>query len=373
MKRLAAIMVLAAMLAGGIRAEGPSVSFGGYLDSDVWTDFSGNFFSNDELDLCMGLGFSEKVSIDLCATVASGSVPAGGGLPGGETATRYALVSDTFEIVEGYTRWVDIAFDGITLTYESPVGTFAVGDLVYQYGGFNYYFYKRLSMITTENFTRGLQYSIGNDKVSQSILFGSADMDAVGDVGGATVLSLMETHSVGLFYGIRGSVMEDFADGTTVYAGLEYNGAFGEALSAKLDVGYQNLPGSERAGVVSLLAEPTLTVGKFSTALSVYALIDPDSANDLANDPLFGLPDEMFVYIEPGIAINDVIGVGLPLEYHAYDMEASDDDEFWAVPTLYVTPVDGVQWWVWGQVVAPLADNSSDIGYGLGSEVIVEF
>jgi hypothetical protein len=294
-------------------------------------------------------------------------------LPGGQTSTRYATLTDTFEIVEGHSRWVDIAFDGITLTYESPVGTFAVGDLVYQYGGFNYYFYKRLSMITEESFTRGVQYTIGNDKIAQSILIGSADMDAVGDVGGGTVLSLTELHSIGLFYGLRGSVMEDFTEGTTVYAGLEYNGAFGEALSAKLDAGYQSLPGDERVSVITLLAEPVLTVGKFSTALSVYALMDPDSANDLADESLFGLGDEMFVYVEPGIAITDVVGVGLPLEYHAYDIESTGDDEFWAVPTLYITPVSGVQWWLWGQVVVPLAENRADVGYGLGSEIIAEF
>lgn len=352
----------------GVSAE-PSVSFSGYLDSDVWTDFAGSFFSNDELDFGMNVKFSDKVSVGVCATVVSGSVPAGPGLPGGSTqAGLYIIGSDTLEITDDYSRWVAIAFDGITLSYESAIGTFSVGDLVYQYGAFNYYLYKRLSMITSESFTRGLQYDFGGDVVSQTVLIGSADMDAVGDIGGATNVAIGDDHGIGVYYGLRGSVVESFEDATTVYAGLEYTGAFGDAFELKLDIGYQNLAGPDRANTVSLLLEPSLSLGKFSLALSYYQFIDPDETGSSF------VGEDMFVYLEPGISIADPFAVGLPLELHAMGpVDAlADDGQFWAVPTAYIYPVDGVEWWVWGQVIVPLAD-AGDVGFGLGSEVIVEF
>jgi len=359
------VLTLGAIVA--LNAE-PSVSFSGYLDSDVWTNFEGDFFSNDELDIGMSIGFTEKVSVDVYATVASGSIPAGQGGPGGTRVLgRYVLGTDTVELTEEYSRWVAFAFDGISLTYQSSIGTFTVGDLVYQYGGFNYYFYKRSSMITPESFTRGVQYELGGEMLTQKVLVGSADEDTYGDVGGATELSLGESHSVGVVYGIRGSVMRSFEDATKIYAGVSYQGALGEALSLKLDLGYQNLPGAERASTFALLFEPALSLGKFSLALSYYQFIDPDDTGENF------VGEDMFVYIEPGVAFTDKFAVGLPLEVHANGaMDAfSDNGQFWVVPTAYIYPTDGVEWWVWGQVVVPFADD--DLGFGLGSEIIVEF
>ncbi|MBD3347209.1 MAG: hypothetical protein GF401_19315 [Chitinivibrionales bacterium] len=349
------------------------VSFSGYLDSDVWTDFSGNFFSNDELDLSMAIRFSDKVSASVCATVASGTIPAGMGLPGGEDVSVYELANDTFEITEDYSRWVAITFDGVSISYESPIGTFTVGDLVYQFGGFNYYFYKRLSMITEESFTRGVGYSFGNEALTQSILAGSADINQVGDLVGITSLAFGEENSLSLYYGVRGSIYEQFKTGSMLFAGLEYLGSIGEMISLKFDLGLQNLPGEERSTAYTLLFEPVFTAGDFSTAMSVYTFIDPDSTG--ANF----VEDEFYAYIEPGHAFTDVLAAGLPLEIHTTDLdEFSDAGSFWVVPTLYVYPADGVEWWIWGQVVAPLGDGdgdgeTDDLSYGLGSEIIVTF
>ncbi len=359
------VLVLGAVVA--LNAK-PSVSFGGYLDSDVWTNFAGNLYSNDELDIGMSIGFGEKVSVDVYATVASGSIPAGETSPGGTSVLgRYVLGTDTLELTESYSRWVAFAFDGISLTYQIPIATFTVGDLVYQYGGFNYYFYKRLSMITAESFTRGLQVEFGGDMVSQKVLVGSADEDTYGDVGAETKLSIGEDHSLGVSYGVRASVTQSFQDAATIYAGISYQGALGEALSLKLDLGYQNLPGSERPSTFAVLFEPALALGKFSLALSYYQFIDPDDTGENF------VGDEMFVYVEPGFAFTDHFAAGLPLEIHSGVSldDFSDNGRFWVVPTAYIYPTDGVEWWVWGQVVVPFADD--DLGFGLGSEIIVEF
>lgn len=349
---------LSLILTTGVVAQ-PTVSFSGFLDADVWTDFEGNFFANQELDVGMSVGFTESVSANLYVTMESGSVPAGGANPAD--------------------RWVSVDFDGVDLTFATGFGEFTVGDLVYQFGGFNYYGYKRLSMITPENFTRGVQYTYSSEMFTQSLLTGVANVDmSTGDVVGVSEISFAEEMGVSLYYGLRGSVMDGFENMGVFFGGLEFLGTFAEALEVKADVGYQSLGGD--ANTFAILVEPLLTIGGFSTALSYYQFIDPDDTG--ANF----VGDDMFVYVEPGYAFNDYLAFGLPLEYHegAMDemMDASDEEvedaSIWVVPTLYVYPTDGAQWWFWGGATIPLDEKDVDgadteVGFSLGSEIIVEF
>lgn len=347
-----------------LNAESPQIDFNGYLDADVWADLKGKYYVNSELDLGMSLKFNDKVSAHVYATVNSvnnanipGRVPAGVGSP-----------SD---------RWLDIKFDGFDITFSSSIGTFSIGDLVYQYGKFNYYYYKRLSMITPESFTRGIKYSVGNDLITQEVTAGISDLgETIADVQGVTNLNLKEKHSLSLSYGLQNNSQLSFSTGTKVFAGAGYLGNFGDILTLKTDFGYINFPGEERKNVVTLLVEPLLSFGKFTTAMTAYTMFDPDSANtDLAASPLFGISDEFFFYIEPGFSFTDYFAAGLPLEIHGMDLENKDDNAFWAVPTFYIYPTENIQWWIWGQVVVLMTENvkKGDLLFGIGSEIIVSF
>ncbi len=353
---IAALLTLA--LAGAVTAQDmkPEVSFSGYLDADVWTDLAGNFYSNNELDLGMSIGFTENVSANFYATVVTGDIPAGFGMPGDD-------------------RWAAVAFDGLDVTWEAPFATFTIGDLVYQYGGFNYYLYKRISMITPENFTRGLQVSFGSETFSQDIGIGSADSPMTGDIFGSSTISPSDAMSIALYYGLRGSIVTPFEDGTNVFGGLEYNGSFGEMLEVKLDLGYRNVPDgidadSSRDAGIAVLAEPTVSMGDFSVALSAYAFI----ADSLSTANLIG--EEFYTYIEPGYSFTETFAFGLPLEIHAATLDDIGGGEFWTVPTAYLYPADNVEWWLWGQVVVPFEEDENqerNLSYGLGSEIIVTF
>jgi hypothetical protein len=293
--------------------------------ADVWVDLRGSYFTNSELDLGLSLQFNPKISAHVYTTVNSvyslsgqGQIPAGAGLPS--------------------ERWIEVHFDGFDITWESKIGTLKVGDLVYQYGKFNYYFYKRLSMITKESFTRGLSYGIGNEKIRQEITAGVADVgDNVADLHGLTGVNLNENHSLELYYGMRGSSLEEISSGTDFFAGAHYLGSIGDYLSVKADVGYTSIGGTDRGNVISLLLEPSLTFNRFSLDFTGYALFDPDSVNKLADDPLFGIADELMFYVEPGYSFNDKFAVGLPLEFHGADLENKDDNAFWAVPTPFTS------------------------------------
>jgi len=341
----------------------PKVSFSGYLDADVWYDFAGTYYTNQELDLGMSVAFTEKVSANVYVSANTAfdnddaTIPAGLGAPAD--------------------RWGSIDFDGFDITFESKIGTFSVGDLVYQYGGFNYYFYKRNSMIVGESFTRGISYSVGNDAISQTLMIGASDSDLRGDVVGATEITLGEGMGIGVFYGINTGSKMEFSKSGLFFAGVEFNGSFGDALELKLDVGMQNFVSgfdsdgdAERSTVIPLLLEPTLSVGSFSAAMSVYYAVDGDETGEY----LGTAGEQFYAYIEPGITISDPLAVGLPLEIHSgSSMDNFDvDGSFWAVPTFYVYPADGVQWWIWAQLVVPFAEGA-DVAGGLGSEIIVEF
>jgi hypothetical protein len=361
MLKLRTLVVMSMVTVNSMAA--PEISFSGYLDADVWVDLRGSYFTNSELDLGLSLQFNPKISAHVYTTVNSvyslsgqGQIPAGAGLPS--------------------ERWIEVHFDGFDITWESKIGTFKVGDLVYQYGKFNYYFYKRLSMITKESFTRGLSYGLGNEKIRQEITAGVADVgDNVADLHGLTGVNLNENHSLELYYGMRGSSLEEISSGTDFFAGAHYLGSIGDYLSVKADVGYTSIGGTDRGNVLSLLLEPSLTFNRFSLAFTGYALFDPDSVNELADDPLFGIADELMFYVEPGYSFNEKFAAGLPLEYHGADLENKDDNAFWAVPTFYIYPAENIQWWLWGQVVGPLSDGvkGKDLLYGIGSEIIVEF
>ncbi len=336
----------------------PQVSFNGYLDADIWGDMTGRYYANSELDLGMALKFSEDVSAHVYATVwsANGSTP--GGIP-----ARYAPPDE---------RWLPVLFDGFDVTYATPIGTFTAGDLVYQYGKFNYYYYKRLSMITPESFTRGLRYSVGGKTVTQELLIGIADRNgSTADVQGVTSFALGISQSLGIYYGMKNDALTGFSEGTGMYAGAEYRGGIGEFLSIKADAGYMSPPGDdERTHLVSLLLEPVLTIGRFSAAFTGFLMLDGDSLYNSAS--LLDLGDEMFFYVEPGYSIGDHLTAGLPLEYHAADLSNDDDNAFWVVPTLYVYPFKDVQWWIWGQVVKYMSGGTKN-DYGFGSEIIVSF
>jgi len=342
-----------------------SVTFTGYLDADAVADFKGKYYANTELDLGMTATFSEKVSAHVYTTVNNSYSPSGSGnVPAG--------------IGQPEERWLNVKFDGFDITYASKLGTFTVGDIVYQYGRFNYYVYKRFSMITNENFSRGVKYGVGNDKVFTELQVGITDLDnSSGDIQGTTKFGIGEKHSLAAYYGIRGSSLKSFETGTDFFAGAEYLGAFGDAFKLKLDFGLQNVKSEskseDRPTIMSLLLEPSFALGKFSVAATGFLMIDPDTINSLAAPLYSKVFDEGFCYIEPGYTFNDYISVGLPIEVHAREIDVTNDDEFWIVPTLYVYPAKNVQWWIWGQMVNYFRNSHEDPAFYAGSEIIVTF
>jgi hypothetical protein len=320
------------------------LSVHGVVDMDVAADMHGNVWNNDDNTVTLGVKFSETVSGFLGATIITGKIPAGAGNPSG--------------------RWPGIAYDGAWLTWKlKETRTITAGDLVYQFGRFNYYFLKTRSMLSAETFLRGAQLTAGLGTTSLDVFAGSKDADRCLGYAAAWSLPMGENtlrivNSLDSYYGLATQ---------PIMAGASFTGAAGK-LKLKMDAGWHaNLDNAADAQGFNLLLEPTLTI---SDQVSVAAALYGQAEKNNYMTGTFGF-DDWFVYVEPGYAFTPGVALGLPLELHEPDIHAADDEAFWLVPTLYLYPADKTQWWLWGQMVAPLAGGDPE--FYVGSELIYSF
>jgi hypothetical protein len=137
---------------------------------------------------------------------------------------------------------------------------------------------------------------------------------------------------------------------------------------------------------MTVLVEPLYATGKYSVTGALFVNAKgkaPRLAPNFPGQTLTGREfDDIFVYIGPGYSLNKTYGLGLPIEFH--DASAANaflqgyDQSVWAVPTLYIYPGSGVQWWIWAQIVKPTTSPSgstTSIGprYFAGSEIVFKF
>jgi hypothetical protein len=225
-------------------------------------------------------------------------------------------------------------------------------------GQLNYYAYKRpvdYGAIMPEAYLRGF----GADIAGLTVYAGATDLDIstepepkVSQFGlyGAYGLALSESFSLTPKADIRlGGPDAEWHAG--IEAALEGDFSLNAALGAFSEGGAD--PN------FTVLVEPSLSAGQFSVAGTYYQALVDDEASPAS------IPDDLLIYIEPGISLNDVFAAGLPLEFHQLDTE-----QFWAVPTLYLYPASGAEIWLWAGGVFP---DKGDASFSAGSEVIVNF
>ncbi|MBF0431139.1 MAG: hypothetical protein HQK83_07665 [Fibrobacteria bacterium] len=315
-----------------------AVTFNGYLDADVAIDVNNEFKkpawqSNQEVDLTSNIVFSEAVSVQLYTTFLTGNVPYGG--------------------APAVNRWGNLIFDGIALSWTlNEITTLYVGDMVYNAGQLGYYAYKRpvaYGSVMSEKYIRGA----GIDIQGLSLYMGSSDL-ANNQAGfyAAYDFSLNENLSFKPLADIRlGGVETDW------HAALEFSLSGDFSLNATMGALAEN--GADAN--FTILIEPSYTMGKFSIAGTYYQAFNTDSTAT----PVSNIGEEMFAYIEPGLTINDLFAVGLPLEYHLFD-----ESQIWVVPTAYFYPINDLEVWLWAGGVFP---EEGDTGFSAGLELIAEF
>ena len=373
-------LMIAGLLGAGMalgQDAKPTVSFSGYADADFTTTFAPGGFKDPvhktglEIDLTTTVTFSPRLNAVLYTTMNDGIVPGQGA---GKT-------------------WDDVNFDGAALNWlYSDKTTLMVGDLIYGTGYFNYYGNKRSAVVVGEHAVRGVGFTHG----ALTLTTGVANMGLTDSTGPrpSTTWSTFMKYDIAL--GATGGTLTPSAKytagipGATPFnGGLSYDGKFGAlALSTDLALNYYSKdfdPG------YLVLVEPTFASGNISVAATVFynkkggktgdtVLAPNNAATTLGPDAGEGgilsgkYFDDFFVYVEPGMAFSDEYAFGLPLEYHQpkLDVDGESGEGIWVVPTFYVYPGSGVQWWLWAGVVIPVAAGV-DPAYSAGSEIIFKF
>lgn len=340
--------LMAGMLGMGMAVgqEDPTVGFSGYVDADFASALQGSAPNTTglEVDLTTTVTFNPKLNAVIYTTMNDGVVPAQG----------------------NNVWWPGVNFDGVALNwmYNDDL-TIHVGDLIYGTGYFGYYLHKRSAVVVGEHAVRGAGFSYGDLTVSTG-------MD------GAASWSTFAKYDIALGEGmtLTPSGKYTFVDGATPFVGgLSFDGEFGSVgLSADASFNYYDDvtdPG------FTVLVEPSYSSGNFSVAGAVFYQEKGDAPSpNVPAQTLAGLLaspgfDDFFVYVEPGVSLNETFAFGLPLEYHD-ETSAADDESVWIVPTFYIYPGSTVEWWVWAQAVVPTA-GGADPEYFAGSEIIFTF
>ena len=326
------------------------VGFSGYIlggtGHAISSDGTVTHSTYHEIDLTTSAKFSEKVSVDVYTTM----------------------------IDAGEDRWAPVLFDGITLNYQIDLGTLMVGDLVYSNNSFGYYLLKRTSPVLNETFVRG----VGLDAGGLSIYAGSLDADP--SVTGAYLAYSIEGEGFSLkpyaALELGGEKASDIPTtlGTdfSISAGsFSMNGAIGSIMAPDMDA------------TTNILLEPSIDLGALNIVASLYYSVQSDSIADRAGfsmnedgeyESSLATTEEMFIYIEPGTALTDVVSIGLPLEYHSGDKDA-EAAFVGAYPTVYFAVAEGASFLFWAGADQGIGDSNKDddLGMYVGSEFTASF
>ncbi len=363
----AAILALAAHSPAQPQDPKPDLRFSGYVDADFSGDLrNGSAVSGLEVDLTTTVTFNPRLNAVLYTTMTDGVVPAQGA---GNT-------------------WAPVVFDGAALNWAyTDALTLHVGDLIHGTGYFNYYLHKRSAVVVGEHAVRGVGATWGNLIVATGVS-GLGSRDSSGAPVPSREWSTFAKYDYPLGDGmtLTPSLKHTFVAGASpVSGGLSFVGAFGD-YGLKADAAFNYWNGDLDPGY-ALLVEPSWASGRYSVSASVF--YNEKGSNPAPNVPATTLPspladslsalrlggrapfDDFFVYIEPGMALNKTFSIGLPLEYHIPSLDADVGNAFWAVPTLYIHPGAGVEWWIWGQGV--FYANGGDPDIFAGSEIIFRF
>lgn len=330
------------------------VSFSGFFDADAVGYYNTStekmeYQANHELDLTASVKVAPKVTVDLYATSYTVSPSSGGTVP-----AQGAPAQD---------RWTGFDYDGFLLTFAaSDLVTAKFGDLTYSSGQFNYYGYKRTNTYAVnlkDRGFRGIEVDVGG-----LILAGGANASSEAGAYAAYDLAIGESN-IKPFVSVAN---DNVADSMSLRGGMDASLVFG-ANKIKLAAGVLKDKGDEAS--FTLAAEPILSFGTFSLAATgFYAILDDEDPTAIT------VPEYMFFYVEPGMALNPMFSVGLPLEYHTMSMSSDASlEQFWVVPTFYANLADGLSTSVWAQYSLMLGDDveNDDPYYGFGAEAILSF
>jgi hypothetical protein len=338
-------LILPIALAATGFAMAADVEIHGNVDFDFASYFDKKFdptnAANQDIDLSVKANLDENVSVTVFTNTKS-NITNGEG----SAEIRHGLARST-AINSDADRYTAFNFDGVELRW-TPFQdvSFIFGDLTYNAGTFNYYFWRdpsRYAVISRDQSLRGFGVEVGNEKFGDGKFYIGATDDSKSAVAifgsyGLKLLNRPDEHltitpSVDWVFG------SEIGRGYTYFFGteLDYSKSL-EVLNYSIYAVYGIHPYKGDA-VHSFLLEPSLNYGIFNLGLNYFYAIVNKKEGYKAADQMF-TEDQMLFAIEPSFNVTKKFSLGVSFEYHDPDAEVSKDEfkflgmNFYVYPTL---------------------------------------
>ena len=342
-------LILPIALAATGFAMAADIEIHGNVDFDFASYFNRDFdptnAANQDIDLFVKANLDENVSVTVFTNTKSN-------ITKGEGAAeiRHGLARST-AITSDDDRYTAFNFDGVELRWKPFQDVSLVfGDLTYNAGTFNYYFWRdpsRYAAISRDQSVRGFGIEVGNEKFGDGKFYIGATDDSKSAIAvfGTYALKLLNrpdehltiTPSVDWVFG------SEVGRGYTYFFGteLDYSKSL-EILNYSVYAAYGIHPYKGEA-VHSFLVEPSLNYGIFNLGLNYfYAIVNKGDSDDEAYRaaPQIFTEDQMLFAIEPSFDITKKFSLGVSFEYHDPDSEISKDEfeflgmNFYLYPTI---------------------------------------
>lgn len=328
--------------------------FSGLVDADFASDFDTfdrlAHRSGLEIDLTTHTVFSPTLYALVRTTMRDGNVPREGA---GAT-------------------WAPLAFDGAQVNWKPGAKTILMaGDLVAGAGYFQYARYKRSAAVVGEHSVRGVGLRYGSILVHTGVAGDSSGQNQDWSVFARWTRPMNEsmTWTPTFRYSAGLGKAQPFE------LGVSFDGSFVETIDIHAHVGMNYWDPDTDPGSV-ILIEPRVTYGQYFFA-GTFLYSDKGevpSPNAPRLTSTWRPIEDVLFQLEPGIALDKTFSTGLSLEYRNQSVNRGRDESVWLIPTLYVFPAQGAEWWVWGGLEKPLYSGAAGHPrFSLGSEIFFSF
>ena len=343
-------LILPIALAATGFAMAADIEIHGNVDFDFASYFNRDFdptnAANQDIDLSVKANLDENVSVTVFTNTKSN-------ITKGEGAAeiRHGLARST-AITSDDDRYTAFNFDGVELRWKPFQDVSLVfGDLTYNAGTFNYYFWRdpsRYAAISRDQSVRGFGIEVGNEKYGKgSFYLGASDqtdhtvsmfLTYAFPLLNHTDEHLIVTPSLDWVFGSDIGRPYTYVLGTEV----DYSKSF-----EKFNYGIYAVWGLhpyKGKGTHSFLLEPSMNYAIFNLgATFFYAIVD----KEYETAPQLMTEDQMLFAVEPSFNIHKKYTLGVSYEYHDPDKETHGDDFQFLGMNHYLYPTMNTEIVIW--------------------------
>lgn len=335
----AALIAATSAFAVDVEIHGQAAAdYAAYFDKD----FDPTSVANQKVNLEATAYMDENFSVTVKAKSQSYLVN------GEASEPRHGLARGThIDSTDG--RYTAFNFDGIEFRWEfSPNVAFLFGDLSYNAGSINYYYWRDTDLYANIKRTetiRGVGMEIGDGR----IYFGGSENNA-------SSLIMYGTYPFAIINRTNENLTitpsADWAFGT--HTGRSYTYFFGTEISYTKSYDLMNYGiiaswGThpyQGVGVHTFLLEPSFSYDFFNIGLTFYQALLADDSEPVEKQ-IF-TDEQTLLAVEPSFTLHKKFAMGFAYEYHDVSNEIDDDEFQYFGPNFYFYPTANAEIIFWG-------------------------